>query len=133
MPTWNGTYYKGDQRGSRRDCRCSLYSWLFAQTNYGSCSNPLLMMSLRNCLQVRIQKFLVGGRGGGSKNFDFFFGFCHHIIQREEWVRTNTLNGLLSARQRNVISMPFRWLADDGVDPAPPHPSGSVHGLIMSK
>ena len=48
----------------------------------------------------------------GVKNV---FGFSHHILQREEGVRTNILSGQWLARQWNAILMAFHWWSDDGV------------------
>ena len=47
-------------------------------------------------------------RGCPKISFFFFFGFSHHILQRGDGVRTNTLSGPLSAQQRKAITMAFR-------------------------
>ena len=62
--------------------------------------------------KARIQKVL----SEVVQKFRFFFNFCLVFIfdPRGERNRTNILCGPPSARQRNVISMAFHWLANDG-------------------
>ena len=56
-----------------------------------------------------------GGGGWGESKHLYFFCFSHHNLQRGDGVHTNILSSLLSARQRNAISMAFSLCSDDGI------------------